>query len=496
MSSRVNKISPVVQELNITIPADEISKTAETMFAQVRKRAKVKGFRQGKMPMAIAKKMFSQSVYAELTSDLTYRFFLEAIREHELSPVGEPKFSNIESLAKAGENYEFTVTVETAPRLESIHTDGIVLKKNKVTADPEVVETELKRLQSSLATTKELEKARPVALGDSVKLELRRKEESGEWSENALPQELVLEAEQCPKELLDLVPGMNVGDEKEVTFGAERENPMTFLTKVIEHKERILPALDDDFAKDLGDFDTLDALKADIEKRYVDSLENKEKDALKQKLFDALRENNAMELPPTILARQTDAMRSQYENIVNQVSAAKKEAKGEDTEKTDAGEAAMDDSAQKAAHEIVHTHFLIEEIARIGELKVEESDIEAKFKEMSEATGLPLARLKAEYSDRKYAAELESRILEDKVFDFIAPKVTIEEVEPGTEAKSSSAKKPAAKKAATKKAAETNTAAKLTTTPKTTGSSTESKKKTSTKKKPATKKTAAKKDDK
>lgn len=486
MSSTVKKISSVVQELDITIPASEIKKTADNMFINVRKRAKIKGFRQGKMPMAIAKKMFAQSVYSELTSEVTYRFFLEAMREHELSPVGEPKFSKIDALAKEGEDYTFSVTVETAPKLEKINTDGIVLQKNKVVADPEVLEKELLRLQSSLATTKELDQKRAARLGDAVKLELRRKEDSGEWSENGLPQDLVLEEEQCPKELLDEIPGMKIDDEKEIVFGEDRDNPMTFLTKVVELKERILPTLDDDFAKDLGDFDTLEELKADIEKRYIESLETKEKDALKQKLIDALREKNVMELPPSILEKQTEAMRSQYDHIVKQVADAKKEAKGEDSDKTDEGEAAMDDSAKKAAVDIVHTHFLIDEIARIGELKVSQEDIDAKFEEMSNATGMPLARLKAEYSERKYAAELESRILEDKVFDFIAPKVTIEEVDAG-EKKKTAAKKTTTKKAATEKK----------TTKKATTSTTDKKKKPAAKKKTATKKAAtAKKDDK
>lgn len=465
MSSTVKAISSVVQELEITIPADEIKKTSEQMFSNVRKRAKVKGFRQGKMPLAIAKKMFAPSVYAELTSDLTYRFFMQAIQEHQLAPVGEPRFTNIDSLVKEGEDYRFGVTVETAPRLADINTDGIVVQKKKIVADPKVVEDELKRLQNSLATTKDLEEKRAIQLGDQVKLELRRKEESGEWSQNALPQDLALEENQCPGELLAGLPGMNVDEEKEITFGADRDNPMTFLVKVVDIQERILPEIDDEFAKDLGEFETLDALKADIEKKYMASMENREKESMKQKIIDALRKKNPMDLPPTILQKQTDAMRGQYENIIKQVADAKKEAQGADSEKTEEGEAAIDDSAGKAAAEIVHTHFLIEEISRIGELRVTPEDIEAKYREMADATGLPLARLKAEYADRKYASELESRILEDKVFDFILPKVTIEEIE--SSENDASDNEEATAKTATKKAATKKTTTKKTATDKT-----------------------------
>ncbi|MBN2716463.1 MAG: trigger factor [Deltaproteobacteria bacterium] len=481
MSSTIKKISPVVQELAITVPADEIKKSAEVMFANVRKSGRIKGFRKGRMPMAIAKKMFAASVYAELTSDLTYRFFMKALQEHEIAPLGEPSFTNIDSIMKEGEDYAFNVTVETAPRLDEIVTDGIVLQKKKIVAEPTVIEDELKRLQNSLATTKELETKRAIKLGDQVKLELRRREESGEWSENALPQDLALEEAQCPRELLEQLPGMNLDDEKEIVFGADRDNPMTFLVKVVDHQERVLPEIDDDFARDLGEFETIDELKADIEKKYLASLENREKDALKQKLLEALREKNAMTLPPGILAKQTAAMRGQYENIVKQVADAKKEAKGEDTEKTDEGESALDSSAQNAAAEIVHTHFLIEEIARIGEIKVTVEDIEAKYQEMADATGLPLARLKAEYADRRYASELESRILEDKVFDFILPKVTIEEIDSDsadtTETKA--AAKKTTKKPATKKAAAEKSETDKKTTPKATA------KKTVTKKTPA-----------
>jgi trigger factor len=430
LSSTVKKISSVLTGLDITITADEIGKAADKRLQQLSKTARVSGFRRGRLPKSVAKKMFGKSVYMELMPDLTYKAFLAALSEHDLSPVGEPEFSNLDAEMKEGEDYKFTAKVETAPRLEKIITEGIELKRDKIVVEPDMVDKELKRLQSSLATSSDIEKPRKIKKGDAVKLEMRKKEDNGEWSANAMPeQEIIIEEATCPKELLAALPGKNIGDEIEVEFG-DGDDKTPFLCKVTAHMERILPKIDDDFARDLGTFETLAELKADIEKKYVEHIKNNQKSGLKQQLFDALREKNPMELPPAILAKQTDAMREQYDGIAKQIDDKISKNTGKDGKNTDKAASGMDDSAKKAASEIVHTHFLIQDIARQEKLEVTAEDLEAHYAEMAAATGLPVARIKAEYAKSEYGAEIEGRIIEDKVFDFISQKVKIVEVEP------------------------------------------------------------------
>jgi len=418
-------VSPVVAELDVTIPAAEIAEAAARMFAQISKEARVRGFRRGKVPLGVVKRMFHKSVYAELTGDLTYRAFLSALKEHDLSPIGEPEFTKMEGILTEGADYGFSARVEIAPQLETVVTDGIELKRSKLSVKPEVVDSEIHRLQVSMATTKDLEKPRPVKKGDMVVVEMTRRLPDGTFSDTPMPdQEFALDEDNCPPVLLDQLPGKNVGDTLEVTFGADEKHPSTFRCVLKGVKERILPAADDELARDLGDFDTMADLRADIEKRYLASLEHRQREGLRRELFDALRQKNPMALPPAIVAKQAESMRGHYDSIMKQIGAPDKEpAEG------DSGDGNADELSRQAAVEIVHTHFLVEEVARHGELKVTDADLDAHFEKMAQTTGLPLERIRAEYSKPQYVRELEGRLLEDKVFDFVVAKVKIVDVD-------------------------------------------------------------------
>ncbi len=415
MPSTMKRINPAVVEFAIEVPTQEIDKHINKAYSRLSREAKVRGFRRGKVPRAVLKRMFGPAMLSELLSEIVSKFFIESLEEHGVEPISEPEIDAGE-LAE-GQPFTYTVKVETSPRLEEINFNGIEISRNPVTVSREMIDKELERLRSALATTLEIDEPRPAQEGDLVTLEMKRWMDDG-WKDAGMPpQELVLVEGAVPSEILAAVQGMNVDEEKEIEFGEtpEGEDPVRFLGRLVSVRLRKLPDIDDEFAKDLGDFDTLTQLEEDIEKRTRESLEKNEEDRLRHELFDALREKNDMVLPPTILEKQTQMMKAQLAGMMGR---SKDDANDEPFTE-------IDESARGAARNIVHQHFLLREVARQHDLEVGEKDVEIELKRMSELTGIPVPKLKAELADSQRMSEVMTSLLERKVFDFVAPKVMI-----------------------------------------------------------------------
>ncbi len=415
MPSTMKRINPAVVEFAIEVPTQEIDKHINKAYSRLSREAKVRGFRRGKVPRAVLKRMFGPAMLSELLSEIVSKFFIESLEEHGVEPISEPEIDAGE-LAE-GQPFTYTVKVETSPRLEEINFNGIEISRNPVTVSREMIDKELERLRSALATTLEIDEPRPAQEGDLVTLEMKRWMDDG-WKDAGMPpQELVLVEGAVPSEILAAVQGMNVDEEKEIECGEtpEGEDPVRFLGRLVSVRLRKLPDIDDEFAKDLGDFDTLTQLEEDIEKRTRESLEKNEEDRLRHELFDALREKNDMVLPPTILEKQTQMMKAQLAGMMGR---SKDDANDEPFTE-------IDESARGAARNIVHQHFLLREVARQHDLEVGEKDVEIELKRMSELTGIPVPKLKAELADSQRMSEVMTSLLERKVFDFVAPKVMI-----------------------------------------------------------------------
>ena len=419
MPSTMKRINPALVELAIEVPTQEIDKHINNAYSRLSREAKVRGFRRGKVPRAVLKRMFGPAMLSELFSEIVSRFLIESLEEHSVEPISEPEIDAGE-LAE-GQPFTYTVKVETSPHLEEINFDGIEISRNLVTVSREMIEKELQRLRSAVATTLELDEPRPAQKGDLVTLEMKRWVD-GEWKDAGMPsQDLILVEDGAPSEILAAVPGMNVGEEKEIEFGEtpEGEDPVRFLSRLVSVRLRKLPDLDDEFAKDLGDFDTLAQLEEDIEKRTRESLEKNEADRLRHELFNALREKNDMVLPPTILEKQAKMMKAQLAGMMGR---SRDDANDEPSTE-------IDESARGAARNIVHQYFLLREVARQNDLEVGEKDVEIELERISQQTGIPVPKLKAELADSQRMSEVMTSLLERKVFDFVAPKVKIVDVE-------------------------------------------------------------------
>jgi trigger factor len=423
LSSIIKKLSPVEVEIEITVPAEAVGAAIEGALARLTREAQIRGFRKGRAPRSVVKRMYGKAVLGELATELVSEHYVAALTEHDLDPVADPELVSPGELEE-GKPFTCSLKVEVGPRLESLNVDGVELERHKVAPSPAEIDEELHRLQSVMAKTTVPAEPRPAKAGDAIRLEIRRWRD-GAWQEQPLPpQELVLDADEMRPELYAALPGLGVGDEREVAFAPEapETEPAKFLCKVLEIKERALPEIDDELAKDVGDFETLAALKDDIAKRRAEAMGREEEKRQRHELFDKLREKNPLELPPRVVAQQAEMMASQLLGMMSRGGSEE----GLSKDATDK----LGESARTAAREIVHQHFLIREIARLNELAVTDEDVEAELVQMAASTGLPLPQIKARMAQGGRLTELKVGLMERKVFDFVKPKVKITDIDP------------------------------------------------------------------
>jgi trigger factor len=448
VSSVLKMIGPVEAELSVTVSKSDVEAALNKAYGMLRRTARVRGFRQGRAPRNLLQRMYGKAVRADVQKELVRDHLLRAFQENEIEPLTAPSIE--ETVLNENEEFNFKVTFEARPKLEKLDYEGIELERRRVTVGQEEIDAETERLRSALASVSDLPEPRPAQKGDVAKISMKRWVD-GNWEESGLPdQEVVIGDGDAPAELDEALMGMRLEEEKVVDLGSTTaldENRLRYLVRLTALKERKLPALDDELAKDTGDYDTLADLKKDIEKRLLEAKNRAEDQRIRIALFDALRKKNEIPLPPSLLERQTEVIQNQFfGQIASQIKSD--DEKGQETLSN------LDESAEKAAREMVHQHLLMMEIARIENIKVEDEDIEKEIEKRANASGVPVPLVRADMNKEGRREDLAQQILETKIFDFIRASVTIKELDrpAGEDAGEKPAKKAASKKTTAKKA--------------------------------------------
>ncbi|MCU0664543.1 MAG: trigger factor [Myxococcota bacterium] len=416
MSSIFKEISPVLTEIQIEISTDEIAKAVEKAFSELGRNARVPGFRRGKAPRTVLRRIYGQAVLADVTQDLVQTHAEKAYAEHGVTPLSRPEV-DLGSLSEK-EPFKFSIKFERRPKLDAVSFDGVEITRRGVLVEPAAVDKELERLRSAMADVVELESPRPARKGDMATVKLSTKEDEG-WKVLAERRDYVVGAGDTVQEIEEALLDMNVGDAKDVELGGKEDGPpvRTLRVELLELRDRKIPELDDELAKDLGDFTTLAQLRDDIERRMLERDRQEEEHRLRTELFDRLRERNPFDLPPTLVKQQSYSLQLGFARTMASFGMESPE---------DEKFKELAERADKTAAEMVHQSLLLFEIARLHDIEVTPDDVEQSMKSESDSRGVPLPMVRAEYSkDEKRASEKAHLILEKKVFDFVAAKVKI-----------------------------------------------------------------------
>ena len=455
VQTELSEISPVMVEVKVEVPWETVNKELSASFKTLARTAKVRGFRPGKVPTHVVRKLYGAQVEAEVTGTLVERGLMKAVQNHEIQIVAQPEVD--EPVFTKGESLRFSAKIEVQPVLQKVDLSKLTIGHKAVTVSEEAVSEAIERLRHSASDLREPEPMRGAKPTDLLTIDYAVRVDGelhpdlgAEAREVDLGDEGLLDA--FRQGLLGLKPGESKN--VEVTFPEDnpREElagkPAVFEVQLKELKERLLPELDDDFAQDVGEHKTLADLKAQVRADLEKENERREESILREKLIDKLIATNEIPVPPSMLKQQRQQMMYEFVQFAQMT--------GQQIDPSMLGD--VDGRAERR----VKAGIVLGALARIESMNVTREELDAKLASIAEDSGKHIAKVKVEYSGER-REQLENQLLEEKIVGFLKSKATIDEnmveastVDETTEKAPKKAPKKPAKKAPKKAKADTS----------------------------------------
>jgi trigger factor len=400
------------KSLHVTVPVDRIREAEARALKYYAKRARVPGFRPGKAPDTVVRKRFGDAIRQTVLEEVIRESWETAKTNESLKPITDPAIRNLKF--EEGSPIEFELHVEVRPDLKLGRIGGFRLERRVAPVADTAVAEQLARIQEQKATWIPLEGVKP-APGHMVRVEVAPIENG--VASPAQPHDLVLGDNQAIPELeeriMSLLPGQT--SETEVKFPddhpEESRRGQTRQVRIALHevKRQELPPLDDALAREAGEFENLDALRAAI-RQDLEREAAREADAnLRQQLLGQIVEANRVEAPHSLVHRLLHGYAEMYKVPEDQVPG-------------------FEEQFHAIAENQVRRDLVLDAIAEAQNLRATESDLDERINSMAAARGAPAAQLYASLQKANRLPELERAITEEKVFDFLLTQSTIEEV--------------------------------------------------------------------
>ena len=422
MQITVNRVSPVVVELQVEVPPEVVKAEVDKAYATLSKKAFVKGFRPGKAPRNVLTQLFGPQVSSDVANAIVNTTLPRAFSEKNMTPVSQP---NVEAgLVTANQAFSYKARFEVQPEIADVKYEGFELTRPPSTVEDKMVEEQLDALRQRHAALKAPEPARPSQKSDVLTIDFTVSVDGVEIKDGGgQGVQVELGSAQILPELDAALRDKNLNDKvkAEVTFPDQhpradfRSKKGSFDVTVTDIKERILPEVDDEFAKDVGQFQTLVELRADIHTQLEKMLKDRAETALAEQIVEKLNDANPLEVPPSLTEQQCRMMEQE---LMMQARRAGQRFTHEQF-------AGIHEKMLADAEKKVRAGLLMAAIARKHEMKVTEEDIEKGLAELAQETGKNVAKLKAEYRDKQKRDILIGMILEDKILDFLEGKSKI-----------------------------------------------------------------------
>jgi trigger factor len=424
MQSEVSELSPTLVEVKVEVPWERVRKDLDEHFGRIAKTAKIKGFRPGKVPRNVVRNLYGKQVKGEVAAHLVEQGLLEAVQQHELQVVAQPEVDTPQ--VEEGKPLEFKARCEIRPHIESVELEGLELYRSPTEPSDEQIDPELERLREQHAEVQVPEPMRPSQEGDQLTIDYTVTVDGDTRDDlGASDRSVELGGGRLLEEFEQGLTGTQPGDtvDIEVTFPDDhgREDlqgkTATFQVTVKELQEKNLPELDDEFAKDVGDYETLDELREKIRQDKRQEAEQKQDSELKEQAVDKLIELNDVPVPPSMVQQQQQQMMQEFAQFMQMT--------GQQMPMSEE----MQQSMQQRAERRVRAGILLGALARQEGVEVTEEDIEAKFQEMAEQSGKHIAKVRAEHQGEE-RQNLESQLLENKLMDILLERAHIKEGPP------------------------------------------------------------------
>jgi trigger factor len=443
MPFKVEDISSVKKTLHIEVPQDEVARELDKAYNQLKKRAKVKGFRPGKIPRSVLERMFKKDVHADVSSRLIQSSFIDAIKQTELNIVGNPELDPPELLADRP--YKFDATVEITPEIDDIDFKGLKLKRTRYAASDDEVDNQLKSLQKGMAQQEKISEDRPTRKEDFVSLSLKGFHDGEPLAEFSDTDNFSLQIGRAmiSEDFDDQLIGMKPGDEKAFSIKFDKDFPneklanreIDFQVSLNEIRQEILPPINDALAKKAGPYQSLDELKQVILDNLKQGYEKRSEQELNEQIFTSLIAKTEFEVPDTMVEMELEGIIEEAERSFAYRNTSMEEM-GLSREK-------IAENYRDTALKQVKRHLILGKIIDQENLSLDDEELESGLKEMSESFNQPLEEIKKYYDQNQDKLRyFKHTLLEKKAIKLIIDNGAITAVKPEAPQKAGAKKQP------------------------------------------------------
>ena len=422
MKTEFTDVSETRKTITIEIPPDVVDAEIDRIAKGYTKQAKIPGFRPGKVPTTIVKQRFKDQILHDVMHGLIPRAVDEALQERGIEPVDTP---NIKDVAiQEGQPLKFTANIETVPPFDPGDLSTIRATRPPTEVSEEAVDNALKRLRERAAKFEPVED-RPAAEGDTLVVDLERTDADGHVDRHENVSVEIGSPVNPPGFDAELI-GLSAGAQKtfSIHFPADytvkemADTDVTYAASVKEIRRKVLPELDDEFAKDLGaDFDSLDTLKQRVRADIAEEAASHASRQVRAEVLKQLSERVTFELPPSLVEREIDR---RLEEFVRQLM----------QQNVDPRQAGIDWSqfreAQRApARAAVAGAIALDEIARRERISVAPEEIESEIERFAAQAARTPAAIRAQLEKEGGIARLTIGLRREKAVDLALSRATI-----------------------------------------------------------------------
>jgi len=391
MEVKLEKQENSTVKLDITVESKRFDEAMEKAYKKNAKYFKVPGFRDGKAPMNVALKHYGEGVlYEEAFNVLVPEVLLEVYKEKELDVVAQPEIDLVQ--IGMGKDFEFTAIVTVKPEFKLGKYKGIKLEKKEYPVTDEQVDEELKRRQSQNSRMVEAKPGSELKVGDTAIIDFEGFVDGVPFEGGkAEGHSLEIGSGAFIPGFEDQMVGMKSEEERDINVKFPDEyfskdlagKDATFKVKLHEIKVKELPELDDEFAKDVSEFDTLEELKADIKEHLEDQNNQRAKDELDQSAINTVIDNTELDIPKAMLDQEVEAYIEDMEHNLSRQGLSLEQYLGFMGKDLNS----FKEEYRVTAEKNIKTRLILEAIFKEEELEVTDEDIENRMKELAKSYG-------------------------------------------------------------------------------------------------------------
>ncbi|SBR48627.1 MULTISPECIES: trigger factor [unclassified Halomonas] len=422
MQVSVETTSQIERRITIQVPAGEIDEAVNTRLKETAKNVRLNGFRQGRVPMAVVRQRYGESVRNEVVGEVMRERYVRAITDEGFNPAGYPQIEP--TVNEAGKDFEFVATMEVYPEVELASIEGTEVERPVVEVTEADVDEMIATLRKQNAAWEEVEAA--AEDGDQITIDFQGYlgDEPFEGG-SAEGHELVIGSNSFIPGFEEQLIGAKAGDDKtiNVTFPDDYQaehlagKEATFKVKVHKVSRQALPEVDAEFIERFGVEGGDEAkFRAEIKKNMTREAAQAVDNRVKQQVLDALKKANEIAVPSTLVQQETDGMKRQ---------AAQQFGLGEDFDVSQLPNELFEEQAKSR----VQVGLLLAEVIKANELDASDEEIKAKVEELAEQYQDPSEVVDYYMGNDQMKTQVKSAILEEKAVDKLLEQTAVTDVD-------------------------------------------------------------------